>query len=154
MSVLVIGGMLVVSIPSALGARLQVLGYCTAAPVWLSWLAAHSPVHMNTGIGGLALRIGQDSLRSKTCTLYCSNQETPNKDTLVGLYCVHLYTCLTLSSLPPWPKRVSNGAVHHSSRIVVTAEYHSSDVTISQSAHKMFTFFYLTKEQQHNGCWF
>ena len=32
-SVLVIGGMLVVSIPSALGARLQVLGYCTAAPV-------------------------------------------------------------------------------------------------------------------------
>ena len=32
-SVLVIGGMLVVSIASALGARLQVLGYCTAALV-------------------------------------------------------------------------------------------------------------------------
>ena len=32
-SVLVTGGMLVVSTPSALGARLQVLGYCTAAPV-------------------------------------------------------------------------------------------------------------------------
>ena len=32
-SVLMIGGMLVVSIPSALGAQLQVLGYCTAVPV-------------------------------------------------------------------------------------------------------------------------
>ena len=32
-SVLVIGGMLVVFSPSALGVRLQVLGYCTAVPV-------------------------------------------------------------------------------------------------------------------------
>ena len=32
-SVLVIGDMLVVSVLSALGVRLQVLGYCTAAPL-------------------------------------------------------------------------------------------------------------------------
>ena len=37
----------VVSIPSALGARLQVLGYFTAVPVWLSWLAGW-PVPLNS----------------------------------------------------------------------------------------------------------
>ena len=42
------GSVLVVSIPSALGVQLLVVGYCTAVPVWLSWLAAHSPVHMDT----------------------------------------------------------------------------------------------------------
>ena len=48
--------MLVVSIRSALGARLQVLGYCTAAPVWVSWLAAHSPVHMDRASNTTRLR--------------------------------------------------------------------------------------------------
>ena len=93
-----------VSSPSALGARLRLgsglLYYCTTAPVWLSlWFAAHSPVHMDTDYWW-ACNEDLTRLLGQRHALYCNSWETLNKDTLVGLYCVHLYPCLPLSSLP------------------------------------------------------
>ena len=69
------GGMLVVSIPSGLGDWWHAGGVyskcpgCTVAGSGLLYCSARL-TKLDTGIGGLALmRTGQDSLRSKTCTI-------------------------------------------------------------------------------------
>ena len=125
-----------VSIPSALGARLRVLGYCTARSR-LTKLASHSPVHMVTDYWWAW---GFDkTLSGQRLILFVVAKKTPNKDTLIGLYCVH--PCLSPPSLTnksgQWSSLLQ---VQGSGRIGIpliwghniSVHWHSQDVHFSQ----------------------
>ena len=83
-----------VSTSSALGARLQVLGYCTAAPrLTISCFAAHSPILMDTDHDHWWARI----------------EDLTRLSQVKDLHYTVLCTSVPLSPflLPPWPKEYS-----------------------------------------------
>ena len=105
------------------------LGYCIAAPVWLSWLAAHSPVHMDTDYSWASIEDWTRLFQVKD--VYCTVVVKRRRHLSWLVLCISVP--LSPFLFPLWQRRVANGAVHYSSRVVVILEYHSSEVTISQS---------------------